>query len=197
MPVYKSTNLIDDLQQQTELFLEKAIAEWQMISPSKLLRQPGEGKWSAAQCLEHLNSYGRYYYPAIEKAIEEAKQKGWTATGQFTAGWLGNYFTNLMKPQTGGKKMKKLSAPKNHTPVPDLDSDKVISEFIEQQEKLLSLLEQARKINLEKAKVPISISKFIRLKLGDTFMFLVAHNHRHILQAERAIPSQKGVESPY
>lgn len=46
-----------------------------MTSPAKLLRQPAENKWSLAQCLEHLNSYGRYYLLEIEKAIETAKQK--------------------------------------------------------------------------------------------------------------------------
>jgi hypothetical protein len=49
------------------------------------------------------------------------------------------------------------------------------------------LLERSREINLNKAKVPISIAKFIRLKLGDVFNFLIAHNHRHVLQAERAL----------
>jgi hypothetical protein len=35
------------------------------------------------------------------------------------------------------REMKKMSAPKNHTPVADLDSDKVLREFIDQQEKIL------------------------------------------------------------
>ncbi|MCW3106054.1 MAG: DinB family protein, partial [Segetibacter sp.] len=176
-------------QQQTESCLQKAVSKWQMTTPSKLLRQPGEKKWSLAQCLEHLNSYGHYYLPAMEKAIETAKQKGWSSQEKYTPGWLGDYFTKLMMPGTDEKKMKKMSAPANHSPVASLDSDKVLSEFIDQQEKLVSLLEQARKINLEKAKVSISIAKFIKLKLGDTFRFIIMHNYRHVLQAERALES--------
>ena len=38
--------------------------------PDILLRQPAAGKWSVAQVIEHLNSYGRYYLPLIEKALE-------------------------------------------------------------------------------------------------------------------------------
>jgi hypothetical protein len=57
------------------------------------------------------------------------------------------------------------------------------------------MLEQSKKINLNKARVPISIAKFIKLKLGDVFGFLIAHNQRHILQAERALaPALKGEE---
>lgn len=194
MPVYKSTKLINDLQQQTESFLEKAISEWQMSQPAKLLQQPAVNQWSAAQCLEHLNSYGRYYLPEIEKAIKVAEQNNWPALEKFTAGTIGNYFTNLMMPENKGKKMKKMSAPKNHIPDANLDCVKVISEFIDQQEKMLQLLEKARKIDLNKAKVPISIAKFIKLKLGDVFMFLHAHNFRHIVQAERAMATSKKVE---
>jgi hypothetical protein len=187
MTKYITSNLIDDLQQQTESFLEKAVTEWQMTSPSKLLKQPAENKWSVAQCLEHLNSYGHYYLPAIETAIKQAEKNNWLAEEQYVPGLLGNYFTNLMKPDTEGKKMKKMSAPKNHTPTVELDSDKVLSEFIDQQERMIKLLERARKINLEKSKVPISIAKFIRLKLGDTFRFLIMHNYRHVVQAEKAL----------
>ncbi|MGI8638187.1 MAG: DinB family protein [Segetibacter sp.] len=187
MQHYNTRKLIDELQQQTETFLEKAVLEWQIISPAKLLRQPATDKWSFAQCLDHLNSYGHYYLSAIEKTIETAKQKNWTSRKVFTPGLLGNYFTKLMAPAVEGTKMKKMSAPKNHIPIADLDSREVLSEFIQQQEKLILPLEEARKINLEKAKVPISIARFIKLQLGDTFRFLIMHNIRHILQGEGAI----------
>lgn len=159
MLVYQSNELINRLHQQTEEFLNKAISEWQMTSPAKLLKQPAENKWSAAQCVEHLNSYGRYYLPQIEKAIETAKRNSYEATEEFRTGLLGNYFTKMMLPREG--KLKKMTSPKDHRPAADLDTDKVISDFIDQQEKLLVLLEKARKINLNKARVPISIARFL------------------------------------
>jgi hypothetical protein len=187
MPTYNTTKLIDELQQQTETFLQKAIAEWQMTAAARLLKQPAVNKWSAAQCLEHLNSYGRYYLPAIERAIAKAKQNRWSSKSEFKAGWLGNYFTNLMKPSNDKKPMKKMKAPRDHVPAANLDADKVLREFIDQQEKLLALLEEARFINITRAKVAISIAKFIKLQLGDVFTFLIAHNHRHVVQAAEAL----------
>jgi hypothetical protein len=188
---FNTAALIDQLQQQTESFLQKATVDWQMISPARLLQPPSEKKWSVAQCLDHLNSYGRYYLPAIEEAIQKAKEKNWAAEDQFVPGWLGNYFTALMAPDSEGKKMKKMSAPKNHIPVADLDSDRVLSEFIDQQEKMLQLLEDAKKVSLGKSRVSISIAKFIQLKLGDTFRFLTMHTYRHLLQAERALQASE------
>ena len=63
----------------------------------------------------------------------------------------------------------------------------VITKFIEQQEKLLALLDESKLIDLNKCRVPVSIAPYIKLKLGDVFMFLIAHNYRHVLQAERSL----------
>ncbi len=187
MPVYLSHALIDSLIVQTEPFLNKAVSEWQMLPQQQFGHKPSPEKWSANQCLMHLNSYGRYYLPIIEKGIDDAVKKSQQASTHFKAGWLGNYFTAMMLPKTDGIPAKKMSSPKDHAPQTNNNSDAAIAEYIEQQEKLLQLLHKAKQIDLNKVRIPISISKLIKLKLGDTFLFLIAHNYRHVLQAERAL----------
>ena len=49
---------------------------------------------------------------------------------------------------------------------------------------LHALLEQAKQVDLVKVKTAISLTKLIRLRLGDTFRFLVTHIERHVLQAQ-------------
>ncbi len=61
----------------------------------------------------------------------------------------------------------------------------VVEEFIRQQKQLLELLEKAGNVDLQKIKTGISISKLIRLKLGDTFRFVIYHNERHVVQAQK------------
>ena len=100
---------------------------------------------------------------------------------------LGGWFTRLMAPASNGYPSSKMQAPKAHRPASQLDVNKVLQEFIRQQEGMESLLVAASRIDLEKVKVPITLSKWIRISVGDTFGFLVAHIRRHILQAERAI----------
>ena len=63
----------------------------------------------------------------------------------------------------------------------------MINEFIEQQQQLWTLLDRARQYNLNEVRIPITLSKLIKLKLGDTFRFLVAHEQRHMIQARNAI----------
>ncbi len=187
MPTYNTITLIDSLEAATESILNKAIAEWQLTPANVLNQQPAPGKWSAAQCLDHLNSYGHYYLPQLQKAIQQAKQKQQYTTLNFKSGWLGNYFTNLMKPTATGSITKKMKSPKNHLPAANLDAAAVVATFIQQQENFLLLLRAARAINLNTVRVPISIASYIKLKIGDVFMFVIAHNQRHVLQAKNAL----------
>jgi len=191
MKTYKTEELINQLEQQTETILNIAVQQWQMMNPVIMKQQPAPGAWSGMQCLGHLNAYGNYYLPAIAKAIDRARLNRESLSPTFTPGWLGNYFTRLMMPGENGIPLKKLKAPKGYTISNEGDSDAVIATFLEQQEKLLLLLHQARRINLAEIRIPISIATYIRLKLGDVFMFLIAHNIRHIKQAERAIAAAK------
>ena len=80
--------------------------------------------------------------------------------------------------------MKKYKAIKGHIPVKDLHAASVVARFIDQQEELLLLLRKAGHSNLNK-RIAVTISPLIRLKAGDVFRFLVAHNERHLQQALR------------
>ena len=185
--IYNREKLVDELLSQTEAILKKAI-EWQLVPPSQFTLRPLPEGWSANECLQHLNSYGRYYLPAIEKAIDQS-QSDESNSEQFSSGWLGGYFTKLMQPTADGELSKKMNSPTDHSPKTIIESHLVISEFIDQQETLLQLLAKAKKINLNKHKVSISIAPFIKLKVGDVFMFLIAHLMRHTHQVERALKS--------
>lgn len=185
--------LLDQLQEQTERYLQKAVGEWQMLSPEHLSFRPAPDAWSAAQCLEHLNIYGRHYLPAIEKAIQQGKASGKKPAQRFHAGWLGAYFTQLMQPRQGGVLKSKMKAPKNAVPAAQPDPQRMLAEFIDQQEKMLELLRDAANVDLNALRVPISLSPWIRLILGDTFGFVIAHIERHVLQADRSL---RGYTSP-
>lgn len=181
MPSFNIQELIGSLQQdvrETLLQLETI----QQMPVDVRLRQPEPGKWSIAQVLEHLNGYNRFYLIAIEKGLNNSNQQ---APRTYKAGWFGDYFTRLMEPRPDGTLAKKMSAPKAYNFGPELDAEQVLKEFREGQHKLLFLLDKARAADLGHIKVPISISKLIKLKLGDVFRFVIAHQQRHFLQINR------------
>jgi hypothetical protein len=136
--------------------------------------------WSVLECIEHLNLYGDYYLPLMEKAVFGAEKSNVT---RFKPGWLGNYFANAMKGKNG--KIKKMKSPKDKDPRQSQLNALTINRFIKQQELLKSLLENSGELDLNKIKIPISIAKWIKLKLGDTYRFYVYHIERHLHQANR------------
>lgn len=182
MQQIQSAALLQSLHQQTESLLQHAVAEWQMIPPGQFSTPPAPDSWSAAQCLAHLNGYGDYYLPWLKKAVGYPKR-----SADFRSGWLGNYFAKLMEPGQSGTPAKKMKAFKQHIPPVQVDSSAEIAIFIEQQETLLQLLEAASNADLNKRIVPVSIMQALRLKTGDVFRFVIAHNQRHAVQADRAL----------
>jgi len=181
MPTQASNELLRDLEERVEQDLETAIRVFQNLTPAVLNAPSASGGWSIAQCLWHLNSYGDYYLPRVEAEI----QNGGQPSPVFSSGWLGAYFTKMMKP---GENMKKMKAFKSHTPPTQLDAQQVVAEFIRQQEWLLKLLREARGVNLNRIRIPISISRWVRIKLGDVLQFFIMHSHRHVVQALRNVP---------
>jgi uncharacterized damage-inducible protein DinB len=178
-PVDKN-QLLDSLESKVESHLQHAIQVYQNLEPVQLLSPAANGGWSIAQCLDHLNSYGHFYLPQIQSGLARATGKPASATFQST--WLGSYFTRSMDPQTGKKKYKAL---KGHIPLANLDAAVVVAGFIQQQETLLTYLAQCRQADLNAIKVPLSLSRWIKLRLGDVLQFLIAHNERHVQQADR------------
>jgi hypothetical protein len=81
----------------------------------------------------------------------------------------------------------KMKALKAFTPGKGGNVETIFNEFIQHQNKLLQLMEVARRRNLNNIHVPVTFSRFIRLKLGDMFRFLVAHEQRHMIQARNAV----------
>jgi len=189
MTIYRSSELLESLQNDVrELILEANYLK--SMDPAILLQEPAPGKWSVIQVLEHLNSYGRFYLLAMERSMN----KSTTAAKYFRPGWLGNYFTKLMKPGENGQISNKMKSPKDHRPSKYPDAFPVLNTFLEQQQYLLDLLELAKSKNIGAIRSPISISRFIKLKLGDTFRFFVAHEQRHFVQINNALATNPGVK---
>lgn len=184
-PVNK-TQLLDSLEEKVERHLQEAVSRLQNKSDRTLLRPAPDGGWSIAQCLDHLNSYGNFYLPHIQAGLAKPQSK--PAPDTFTSSWFGSYFTRMMDPVTGKKKFKAL---KGHIPAADLDAHAVVAAFIQQQEALLAYLKQARNKDLKAIKIPLSLTKWVQLRLGDVFQFLIAHNERHMVQAKRHQPQEE------
>ncbi len=185
MAKFKSADLIKELKEDVQR-LQAAAEHLKNTEKSKLVYVVNEGTWSVVQCLEHLNAFGRYYLPAIEKAIavKSGEKSAW-----FNSGFLGDYFTKSMKPKNVYEIKNKMKTMKNFNFPNSLNVDTVMKEYIDQKAKLQQLLDTANDRDINSIRIPITLTKMIKLKLGDTFRFLIAHEQRHMIQARNTLKS--------
>ena len=191
MKSIETSQMLEQLKSDTRAIILEA-KRLQQCDPGILTLQPETGKWSIAQILEHLNAYGRYYLPAIQFSMQGSNVAPDT---MYKPGWLGNYLTNAMKPTADKRIKNKMKAMKDYSPSPDVDIKTVLDNFLTQQQQMLELLETAGGHNVSRIRIPISIAKFIKLKLGDTFRFVIAHNQRHMLQSANVLSVIQSVPS--
>jgi hypothetical protein len=59
----------------------------------------------------------------------------------------------------------------------------VIVSFLENQSELLTMLNDASKVDVNKASIPVEFFKIFRMNVGDALQFVVVHEQRHINQA--------------
>jgi hypothetical protein len=180
MAKFKTPELISDLKNRTE-FCIKETKRFLKYDLETLNYKRNPETWSATQCLDHLIQYGDFYLPEIHSRIQESDS---LPEAIFNAGFIGNMFSNSMLHKPG---MTKMQSPSDKVPrYADFDKT-IINTFIEQQKEYLDILKKSENINLNKPKIRISISKFVKLKLGDALRVNIYHNERHVLQALNAI----------
>lgn len=162
--------------------IEQATSWMSKLTEKQLNWRPNPGIWSISEVLAHLNSYARYYHPTIQKKIEITRFRN--EKENFMSSPLGRSAWKSMKLGRANNVKRKFKAPKGHNP--SFDTELVqgteLSDFLSQQQELLKIIESSAEVNVRKVKIPISISKIVRLRLGDALLFIVYHNERHVQQ---------------
>lgn len=178
----KRLELIESLIADTKQVKSDAQA-FAELSLDDLGAKPGKDQWSVLECIEHLNIADAHYISQFERKLEKAPKSDHE---NFKPGWLGNYFVKSMKPKEDGTIPSPMKTLRKFIPEINVQYD-TLSKFIEDQDTLIQLLEKSKSLDLNKIKITSAIGSIVTFRLGDAFRFLIAHNQRHILQAQRAL----------
>ncbi len=153
-------------------------------NPEEFLnRRPDPQSWSIFECIEHLNRYNDFYLPEVQRVLKSAK-KG--APQNFSSSWLGEYVAKSMLPKEKLNKMKTFGS---MNPIGSTLTISTLEKYQNDLLKWLEILDQCKEYNLTKLKTNISISKIIKLRLGDTLRVVVYHQERHLAQMKRVSKS--------
>ena len=178
-----TTKYLDEMEQGFQEALETVKATLEK-SEEKLLNMPeAPGKWSMLQCLQHMSIATKLYNDNV-KAELEGKQHP-AASDTYKGHWKGRMFAKMNAPKPGGEIPMKLKTFKTMEPPSNLDAREVIQEFYEVHEEMISLINQSRKVNIDKIKVATALGSWVKLRLGEAYRFILAHTQRHIVQLKR------------
>jgi len=178
----EAQQLLEQLTEDTKQFIHKA-QEWQQLPLATLNWKQTPQKWSVLECLEHLNLYGDFYIPEFKKQIKNSRHP---ARQLFKSGWFGNYCAKSMLPDKG----MSMRTFKDKDPNGSQLDLSCLQRFVEQQQQMIQLFEDAATVDLAKTKTALTLP-LLKMRLGDTFRFITNHSKRHMAQAQRAIAAQK------
>jgi hypothetical protein len=150
------------------------------LTPEQMMRRPDPGKWSIAECLAHLNITAAVVQRLIAKGIERGKRDKILGQPPFPLGPKGRLLIWLAEPPP----KIRLRAPKAVAlPLEIPDCSQVLSDFMRAQDEWARLRKDAEGIDLGRISVGPRFSPF-RCRLSAVFPWVMAHQRRHLLQAE-------------
>ncbi len=163
------------------------VQEWTRgLSSHDMHWNPAPGKWSIAQCLDHLNQTARQYGPALEGALA----KNLPMRGAFAPSWMQRKMLHMVGPANP----RRLKAPRSFQAAATPESDGV-EDFLHLQEELVRCMQAAQGLDLNRSKLRSPALPILRLSLGVAFDLLGLHAQRHLNQAQR-VRSAEGFPGP-
>ena len=182
MPV-SGTLQIDELIREMGDNSRRAEALRAASTAAQLLGRPGERRWSAAECVEHLNLSNRAYLPRIDTALNSLRAKNLTGGGPFQLEWN----TRLLKFWLEPPSRLRLPTDASFQPIEVKDAAAAFGEFGALNAQLETRLETARGLDLSAAKIASPFAEKMRYSVYSAFVLIAAHNRRHLWQAQRAV----------
>ena len=145
---------------------------------------PAPGRWSIAQCFDHLNAVARPYVEALGKGIREARARGLTARGPVRYSFFERWMIRTIEPPP----RRRLPAPGMFRPPADertMPVGEVMATYSALKDDFVELLLRADGLDVGRVKIATPVSRLIRLRIGAAFAFLAGHERRHLWQARQ------------
>lgn len=151
-------------------------------------KRPGPKRWSAADCVEHLNLTSRAYLPLLRDASLEARQLGAAPTRKYRRDPLGWFFSLMFGPlrHLGRFRVGRVKTTPPFEPKGGRSRDELLSEFVRLQADLITLIRSADGLPLDRVKIVSPFGGRMKYSAYSALVIVARHEHRHLQQAEEA-----------
>lgn len=169
-----------DLDRQLDAITAEAERVLGGLSEDQVNWRPAPDRWSVGECISHLDVGIRAALPALDRAIETARERGFVGAGTGRYGWFANWMVRSQEPPV---KRRMTTFPVFQPVAARHDAPRLLAEFRTVRGELRERLTRAEGIDWGRAKVVSPASRFFRLPFGAYVAFLLAHDRRHLWQA--------------
>lgn len=157
------------------------------LSTEHFRTRPAPGRWSPAECFDHLLHFKRNYLRSMEEA-GRARESA-TAPGKehfrprLPARWVISFFEPPYR-----MKVKTLE-PFEPVEADGLVRDEVLSDYLDQQDTFIMRLrgDLREQRDLEKVGVHHPLFSWLRMSPVECYAVILAHQRRHLWQAEQVL----------
>jgi DinB family protein len=142
--------------------------------------RPPAGGWSPAECAAHLSLTTVAFLPRLDAALA-AGRPGTSDTHAYRRGFLGALLAWSMEPPV----RVRFRTRAGFVPTSDGSRNAILAEFERLQRELGSRIERASGLDLNVLRVGSPFGK-VSYNVYGAFCIIMAHERRHLWQAERA-----------
>lgn len=160
------------------------------IPADQWTRRPSPDSWSPAECVAHLNLTSRAYVPQLRDGLAQARAIGGGAPARYKRGFMGWLLTRMLQPGKGSR--VKTTADFTPTSTPPLAE--LLAEFDRLQDEQMAFAREADGLPIDRVRLASPFNERVKYTMYAAFTILPTHQHRHLLQAERAATAVSGAK---
>jgi hypothetical protein len=157
------------------------------LSDSAWSVKPAPDRWSPAECVEHLNLTSRAYLPLLHDAVAKARKMRGPPSTHYRRDPIGWFMSMMMAPRHKRKvPLPRVKTTNGFVPRGERSRTEILSEFVQLQGALISLIQSADGLPIDKFKIVSPFGGKMKYNAYSALMIVDRHEHRHLQQAEEA-----------
>jgi hypothetical protein len=145
-------------------------------------RRPGKARWSPAECIVHLNLTSEALLPLLRDGLAEAGDGVRRASSRYRRDLIGWLIWMAITP-SGGLRTRTVPA---FVPSGTRPPEALLEDFERLQSDVIACVRAADGLPIDHIKLVSPFDGRLRYNLFAALTIIPRHQHRHLLQAERA-----------
>jgi hypothetical protein len=143
--------------------------------------QQAPGRWSIAQCLDHLIEMNKYYLAGCEAHLHAARAANAGPFAGLKPTPIGRWFARSMEPPA----RLRMKSPKAVTPGPAFPRDGLLTAYTMSHTVYRALVKGAADVDVNRVVFPNPFISAVKMRLSTVLLIVPAHDRRHLYQARQ------------